>query len=613
MAFALPLSPELKQAVVPVKRVFLPVLGISSVYNVLLLSGSFFMLLVYDDVIPSRSVPSLVSLLLLVALAYGFQAMLDVVRGRVMVHVGSLFMRGISDRVLDVLSRYELARGAMPNGTQIVRDVDTVRGYLSGPGPLAIVDLPWIVVYLLILTIFHWSIGLLALAGVAVLIALMLVNSRMTEPLALATMRSGARRLTLADSTLRNAETLKALGMASARRREWHAVETEYLRANDRFSYISSTLSGSTKAFRMLLQSATLALGAYLVISDKATGGIIIAGSILSARALAPVEQVIANWKGRVSSRQALGRLRDLFASVPYQVPPLGLERPSRNLIVQGVAAAPPGTRKLTVVNVGFRLQAGDALAIVGRSGSGKTMLARVLCGVWPALRGAVRLDGATLDQWSSDEIADIVGYVPQSIELFEGTIADNIARFRSDVDRGAVLEAARAADCHDLIVRLENGYDHFIGPNGGGLSAGQQQRIALARALYGNPFLIVLDEPNSNLDHEGEQALGAAIRRARERGAIVIVIAHRPSVIAHVTHIMAMNQGRIERFETRSEFESRVGLSTAIGGDARAKIEGREQVPKPVANSGSAEGAEREGKHSDTTRDESAATGAGE
>ncbi|EHJ61770.1 type I secretion system permease/ATPase [Novosphingobium pentaromativorans] len=559
MILAPRLNSELKRALAPLRRVLWPVLAISSVYNVLLLSGSFFMLLVYDDVLPSRSIPSLVSLLVMVALAYGFQAFLDVVRGRAMVQVGSLFMRGISDRVLDVLSRYELARGAMPNGTQIVRDVDTVRSCLSGPGPLAIVDLPWIAVYLLILSIFHWSIGLLALIGVAVLVALMLVNNRMTEPLALATMRSGARRLGLAESTLRNAETLKALGMARARQCEWHGAEAEFLRANDRFSAISSTLSGSTKAFRMLLQSATLALGAFLVIDGRATGGIIIAGSILSARALAPVEQVIANWKGMVSARQALDRLRNLFDAVPARVMPMGLERPTRELLVQGLAAGPPGSQKVSVLDLNFRLGAGDALAVVGRSGSGKTTLARVLCGVWKPLRGAIRLDGATLDQWSSDEIAGILGYVPQAIELFEGTIGQNIARFRPDADREAILAAAKSADCHDLIVRLEGGYDHAIGPHGSGLSAGQQQRIALARALFGDPFLLVLDEPNSNLDQDGERALGAAIRDARRRGAVVVVIAHRPSVIAHASHIMAMNNGRIERFETREQFEARI------------------------------------------------------
>ncbi|MGO4166523.1 type I secretion system permease/ATPase [Novosphingobium sp. PhB55] len=557
--FAIRLSPELAAALAPLKKALVPVLAISSIYNVLLLSGSFFMLLVYDDVLPSRSVPSLVSLLALVIVAYGFQALLDVTRGRIMVHLGSFFLKSVSDRVLDVISRYELSRGAMPQGTQIVRDVETVRAYLSGPGPLAILDLPWIVVYLLVLSVFHWSIGLLSLAGVGVLVALMLVNNRITAPLAQATMRTSASRYGLAETTRRNAETLKALGMASARRQQWDVLEAEYLQANDRFSYISSTLSGLTKSFRMFLQSATLALGAFLVIEGSATGGVIIAGSILSARALAPVEQVISNWKGMIAARLALARMKELFEALPNRIEPLGLPQPQRDLEAKAVTAAPPGSQRITLAEVSFTLSAGDALAVVGRSGSGKTSLARVLCGVWPALRGSVRLDGATLDQWPADQIADIVGYVPQAIELFEGTIAQNIARFREPPDRDAIIQAAQAADCHELIVRLEGGYDYRIGPQGGGLSAGQQQRIALARAIYGNPFLVILDEPNSNLDHEGEAALGTAIKGIRERGGIVIVVAHRPSVVANVSHIMVMNGGRIERFETRAEFEKRM------------------------------------------------------
>lgn len=557
--FALRLSSELKAALLPLRRALAPVLIISSVYNLLLLSGSFFMLLVYDDVLPSRSVPSLVSLLVLVVVAYGFQALLDVTRGRIMVHLGSFFMKSVSERVLDVLSRYELARGAMPQGTQIVRDVETVRSYLSGPGPLAILDLPWIVVYLLVLGIFHWSIGLLSLLGVAVLVTLMLVNNHITAPLAQATMRTSANRYALAETTRRNAETLKALGMGSARRRQWDRLESEYLEANDRFSYLSSTLSGLTKSFRMFLQSATLALGALLVIEGSATGGVIIAGSILSARALAPVEQVIANWKSMVAARLALSRMKDLLDALPKRIEPMGLEPPCRTFEVRAVTAALPGSQRITLADVTFKLAGGDALAVVGRSGSGKTSLARVLCGVWPALRGSVRLDGATLDQWPADQIADIVGYVPQAIELLEGTIAQNIARFRDSPDREAVIRAARAADCHELIVRLDGGYDYLIGAQGGGLSAGQQQRIALARALYGNPFLVILDEPNSNLDHEGEAALGKAIMAVRERGGIVVVIAHRPNVIANASHIMVMNSGRIERFETRAEFEDRV------------------------------------------------------
>ena len=575
MIFAARLSAELRVALSPIGRVLLPVIVISSVYNVLLLSGSFFMLLTYDDVLPSRSVPSLVSLLAMVTVAYGFQAALDVIRGRIMVHVGSLFMRAISDRVLDVVSRYELGRGAMPNGTQIVRDVESVRSCLSGPGPLAVLDLPWIAIYLLILGVFHWALGLLALLGVLVLVTLMVLNNRMTAPLALETMRTGARRQSLADATLRNAETLKALGMAGARRGEWHAVEADYLRANDRFSYISSTMSGSTKAFRMLLQSATLAMGAFLVIRGSATGGIIIASSILSSRALAPVEQVIANWKGMISGRQALERLRGLLDAAPYEVEPMGLEPPKSTLTVSAVTAAPPGTRAITLADVSLTLTAGEALAVVGRSGSGKTTLARVVCGVWPALRGSVRLDGATLDQWSPDQIARIIGYVPQSIELFEGTIAQNIARFHPDADRDAILSAAKAADCHDLIVQLDGGYDYLIGPGGGGLSAGQRQRIALARALYGDPFMVVLDEPNSNLDYEGEIALGLAIKRVRERGGIVLVIAHRPSVVAHVSHIMVMSNGRMDRLETRQDFEARMKPpATIVHPDAKRMAE---------------------------------------
>ncbi|WP_454796761.1 type I secretion system permease/ATPase [Novosphingobium lindaniclasticum] len=583
MILAVRLSSELKTAVAPLRRTLLPILLISSVYNVLLLAGSFFMLLVYDDVLPSHSVPSLVSLLVLVMIAYGFQALLDVTRGRIMVHVGSMFMRSVSTRILDLISEFELNRGPMPQGTQIVRDVETVRGYLSGPGPLAILDLPWIVVYLLILSVFHWSIGLLSLIGVAALVALMLVNNRLTAPLAQATVRASASRSNLAETTRRNAETIKALGMASARRIQWSAAEADYLRANDRFSYISSTMSGLTKAFRMFLQSATLALGAFLVIEGEATGGVIIAGSILSARALAPVEQVIANWKGLIASRLALGRMRDIMEAMPDRVEPMGLNRPGRELDVKALSSAPPGTRRVTLADVTFKLQAGDALAVVGRSGSGKTTLARVLCGVWPILRGTVRMDGATIDQWSADEIARIIGYVPQSIELFEGTIAQNIARFQTPPDRDAVLKAAQAADCHDLIIRLENGYDHLIGPQGGGLSAGQQQRIALARALYRDPFLVILDEPNSNLDYDGEVALGAAIGRVRERSGIVVVIAHRPSVIANVSHILVMNQGRVERFETREDFEKRIRPPAPIAKPGRSTGE-RTQTGKSDA-----------------------------
>ena len=549
---------EIKQAIAPFRKILPPLIAISSVYNILLLSGSFFMLLIYDDVLPSRSVPSLVSLFAMVAVAYGFQAILDIARGRMMVHVGTLFMRKISDRILDVLSRFEMSRGPMAGGIQIVRDADTMRGFVSGAGPLAFLDLPWIFVYVLILFIFHWSLGVLALAGVFIMVILMLFNNRMTEPLAHETVRFGAARFQVAESTLRSSETIKALGMSNARRDQWHGVDEDYLRANDRLAYISSTITGSTKAFRMLLQSATLGLGAFLVIHGDATGGIIIAASILTARALAPVDQVIGHWKNMITARQSQKRMKEFFELIPPREEPMGLELPTEELTLQNVTAGPPGARIVTVADVSLRLKAGEALAVVGPSGSGKTALARVLCGVWPTLRGAVRLDGATLDQWSTDQMTDIIGYVPQAIELFEGTIAQNIARFQPEADREAILAAAKAADCHEMIVRLTDGYDFMINANGGNLSAGQRQRLALARALYNDPFLIILDEPNSNLDYDGEAALGLAIRKARARGAIVVVIAHRPQVVAHVSHIMVMSGGRVESLETKEDFDRR-------------------------------------------------------
>ncbi|WP_260924809.1 type I secretion system permease/ATPase [Novosphingobium sp. 9] len=552
------LTQDLRDATAPVRRVLLPIAAISSVYNVLLLSGSFFMLLVYDDVLPSRSVPSLVGLFVLVAFAYLFQAGFDILRGAILVQAGTMFTRRLSDRVMDVVSGFELTHGVLPNGIQIVRDADAVRSFLSGPGPLALLDLPWVLLYLLVLAVFHWSLALLVTAGALVLIGLMIFNDRATRATAMLNVQASSARFGMAETTRRNAETIRAMGMSRWHRRAWHDAETAHLAANDRLAWLSSSIGGASKAFRLLLQSAVLALGAWLVIEGRASGGVIIASSILSARALAPAEQVIANWKQLLAARQAMVRLRDHLQAVPVEQEPMGLDLPSHDLVLEAVACAPPGLRELTVSGASFRLQAGDAVAVIGRSGSGKSTLARAICGIWPVRHGSVRLDGATLDQWSGPQRGRIVGYVPQGIELLPGTLAQNIARFEPDADRDAILAAARAADVHDLIVGLEGGYDYVIGANGASLSGGQQQRIALARALYGDPFLLVLDEANSNLDFEGERALARAIASARARGGIVVVIAHRASIVQHVSHVLVMGNGRIEQFGPRDSFMRR-------------------------------------------------------
>ncbi|EJU14721.1 ATP-binding protein [Sphingomonas sp. LH128] len=550
------------QAILPV---LWPILIFSAVFNVLLLSGSFFMLLVYDDVLASRSGATLAGLLLMVTIAYVFQGAVDVIRSRVLLHSGAQADQKLCDRLYDIVSRYEQEVGPMPSGAAPVRDLDVVRGYITGPGPLALLDLPYVIMFLVILTLFHWALGLATLAGVLIMIALMVLGDRRTRTPALQAAAVAAARFTMAEDVRRNGEVLRVLGMGARRRASWDAVSLNLIAAHDELAGVSGRTQVIGKAFRLFLQSFVLAVGAFLVIDNDATGGVIIAGSILSARALMPVEQTIGQWKPMTEAGQAWRRLSALLDRVPPVEPPMPLPRPHVGIEVQGVVCGPPGRQKITVANVSFRLSAGEALAVIGHSGSGKSSLMRAMTGAWPLLRGAVRLDGASLDQWDPVQIGRDIGYVPQAIELFEGSIAQNIARFDPQAAPEAIIAAARAADVHDMIVALPGGYEYPIGgPTGGGLSGGQKQRIALARALYGDPFLIVLDEPNSNLDAAGEDALLAAIAAAKQRGALVIIVGHRPTVFAQVDHIMIMADGQVLQMGERAEMLKRINFSPA-------------------------------------------------
>jgi PrtD family type I secretion system ABC transporter len=329
--------------------------------------------------------------------------------------------------------------------------------------------------------------------------------------------------------------------------------------ASGRASDVGGGLGAMSKALRLLLQSAMLAVGAWLVINQQSTPGIIIAGSILGARALAPVDLAIANWRGFVGARQSWQRLSRLLGHLPPQTEPMALKPPSRSLVVQNAAVAPPGQQKIVCQEVNFTLAAGKALGVIGPTASGKSSLARMLVGVWTPGRGTVRLDGATLDQWSPESLGRHVGYVPQDVELFNGTVAQNISRFEEPPDADAVIAAAHAAGVHDLIINLPDGYETMVGDHGSALSAGQAQRLALARALYRDPFLVVLDEPNSNLDAEGDEALTRAILALRARGAITVVVAHRPSAIAGVDYILIMAKGRQQQFGPKEEILTRV------------------------------------------------------
>ena len=550
---------ELKAVLASCRHAFLGIALMSGMINLLYLTGSFFMLEIYDRVLPSRSVPTLVGLAVIAFVLYAFQGVLDLLRGRVLVRIGASLDEALNRRVFDLLVRLPLKTRTTGDGLQPVRDLDQVRAFLSSLGPAALFDLPWMPLYLGICFLFHFWIGITALVGALLLVGITLLTEiRTREPTKAAAM-TGQTRNALAEASRRNAEVLQAMGMGGRAADRWREANAKYMASQQRASDVAGGMGAASKVMRMALQSGVLGVGAYLVIEQQATAGIIIASSILTSRALAPVELAIANWRGFVAARQSWRRLTELFAALPVREEPMSLPRPSAVFTVEGVSATPPGGQRFVVQDVTFSLKAGNGLGIIGPSASGKSSLARLLVGVWTPIRGKVRLDGAALEQWDPEALGQHVGYLPQDVELFAGTVADNIARFEPEPDAEAILAAAKAANVHDLILRLPDGYDTQIGEGGTALSAGQRQRIALARALYRDPFLIVLDEPNSNLDAEGEQALTQAILGARARARIVVVIAHRPSALAGVDLVLMMADGKAQAFGPKDEILSKV------------------------------------------------------
>ncbi|HXO72616.1 MAG TPA: type I secretion system permease/ATPase [Bradyrhizobium sp.] len=545
---------ELGEALRACRSAFIGVGVMSCMINLLYLTGSIFMLEIYDRVLPSRSVPTLIGLVVLAAGLYFAQGILDLIRGRILVRIGTSLDEALSGRVFETVVRLPLIAGGRNEGLQPLRDLDNIRSFLSSLGPSAFFDLPWLPFYLAICFVFHVLIGATALAGALILVVLTIMTEFMTRKPAREAMGLAARRNDLAAASRRNAEVLVAMGMSGRLTRRWRVANENYLTGNQRTSDVAGGLGATAKVMRMMLQSAVLGVGAYLVIHQEATAGVIIAGSILSARALAPVDLAIAHWKGFVAARQSWHRLNRLLGSLPAQGTPTRLQAPSKRLSVESVSIVPPGDQKVIVQDVSFGLEAGNGLGIIGPSGSGKSSLVRALVGVWQPVRGKVRLDGAALDQWSSEVLGRHVGYLPQDVELFAGTVAQNICRFDPDAIAENIIAAAKEAGVHEMIVKMSEGYETQVGEQGVSLSAGQAQRVALARALYGEPFLIVLDEPNSNLDTEGDEALTRAVRAARERGAIVVVVAHRPIGIEAVDMLLVLKDGRMQAFGPKDQ-----------------------------------------------------------
>jgi len=474
--------------------------------------------------------------------------------------VATLFDVGLQESIHTALATLPL-RGVKPMlMQQPLRDLDQIRAFMSSMGPTAFLDMPWIPIFLVALFLFHPAIGMTALLGTAGIVAMTWFTERMSRGAAKAAMDSSAQRQVLADATQRNAEVIRALGMVDRFTERWSKANERYLRENIRATDLFANLGSGAKVLRYVLQSGMLGIGAYLVVADRASGGIMIASSIMMGRALAPVEVALGSWKQLVAARQGIMRLREICkVTAKPPAPPVALPRPSRELSVQDLAVVAPGTEAPIVSHVSFALKAGMGLALLGASASGKTSLSKALVGIWPAKQGTIRLDGATIDQWSNQDLGRHVGYLPQDVALFDGTVAENICRFDAQATSDAILKAAQIAGVHDIILRLPEGYATRIGQGGMSLSAGQRQRIGLARAVFGDPFLVVLDEPNANLDADGENALGRAIQILRHNQCIVIVVSHRPSALAALNMALVLYEGKAIAFGSSEEIFARV------------------------------------------------------
>jgi PrtD family type I secretion system ABC transporter len=559
----------------------------SGVINCLMLSGSLYMLQVYDRVLPSRNLATLFGLSAIVLLAYAAQGYFEALRARMLSRAAAAFDADLQEPMHLALATLPL-RGAKPLVMQQpLRDLDQIRTFMSGMGPTAFLDMPWIPLFLIALFLFHPVVGIVAVLGMSAIIAMAMTSERLSQSAARLAMDSSAQRQVLADATRQNAEIIRALGMTRRLTARWVQANEHYLRQSMGSTDVYANLGAVAKVLRYVLQSGMLGIGAYLVVADRASGGVMIASSIMMGRALAPVEVALGTWKQLVAARQGVVRLREILKkTAPPADPPVILPKPHGDLQVQDVSVSAPGSDKVLVSNISFALTAGTGLALLGASASGKTTLAKALVGIWPTERGVIRLDGAAIDQWCGDDLGRYVGYLPQEVCLFDGTVAENISRFDESATSDAILKAAQIAGVNDMILRLPEGYSTRIKEGGRSLSAGQRQRIGLARAVFGDPFFVVLDEPNANLDADGENALSRAIEALRASGSIVIVISHRPSALAVLNMALILHQGRVIAFGPKEDLFARLS-----GAPSPSPMQTAATTESPASKSSAAQG----------------------
>ncbi len=528
--------------------------GIFSFFvNLLMLTGPLYMLQVYDRVLGSRSEATLIALSLIVLFLYGMMGLLDYVRGRVMGRVAARFQSRLDLRVFDAVVRRASIQPDELSATGL-RDLESVQRLMASPVLLALFDLPWTPFFLFGIMLFHPWLGYLAIAGGGTLIAITLLNQFVTRNPTLKSTSATFQSEKISDQIRGESEMVQAMGMRGDAFRRWQKARDASLKGQIASADLLGSFSTVTKTLRLLLQSAMLGLGAYLVLQNELTAGAMIAGSILMGRALAPIEMAIGQWALIERARKGWENLARLLTEVPQEAPRTDLPVPQAKLDVMQLTIVPPGEQQASLRLLSFTVQPGQAIGVIGSSGAGKSTLARALTGVWRPAGGKIRLDGASIDQYGADVLGRYIGYLPQRVTLFDGTIAENIARLSTSPDAAKVVEAAKKAAAHDMILKLPDGYDTRVSATGGRLSGGQMQRIGLARAMYGDPMILVLDEPNSNLDNEGSEAVNQAIRIMKSEGKSVLIMAHRPAAIKECDMILMLEGGSRAAFGPKDE-----------------------------------------------------------
>ena len=575
---------ELRAVLKKSRGLFRIVLLFSVFANILVLTGPIFMLQVYDRVLSSRSEATLVALFALVGILYAIMGVLDYARGRILGRVGARFQSMLDRRVFDAVLRRSVDPNFRNRPATGLRDLESIQRLLSSPALFAFYDLPWTPVFLFAIFIFHPLLGWLAVAGGTVLIVATVLNQVLSKAPQRESLQASANAEAFAEAVRRDAEVVQSLGMRDAVLGRWRQQRDQALDTSIRAADVSGSFSTFSKTWRFFLQSAMLALAAYLVLRGQLTPGAMIAGSILLGRALAPIEQAIAQWSLVQRARQGWSSLIQLLEATPEEEEKTDLPRPRAVLDVLNLTVVPPGEKTPTLRSVSFRVGPGMALGVIGQSASGKSTLARAITGIWPAIQGKVRLDGAALEQFASETLGQHIGYLPQDVSLFDASVADNIARLSPNPDPAKIVEAAKKAGAHEMILKLPEGYDTRIQSGGSRLSGGQRQRLGLARAMYGSPVLLVLDEPNANLDNEGSNALNAAIEQMKASGGAVIIMAHRPAAIAQCELLLVMENGAVKDFGKRDDvLRNNIKNHEAIAGQTRPAAEAPPAAPAPV------------------------------